>query len=151
MTVHNTNMNKSEKLSQKNRERYLKNPKLKKQISDKLTGRKISETTRNNLRVSHIGLNKNCEHWNWQGGITPINSKIRKSIEYKLWREAVFARDNYTCIWCGNNQSGNLEADHIKPFCLFPELRFAIDNGRTLCISCHRKTNTYGRQALNFN
>lgn len=78
--------------------------------------------------------------------ITPLNIRIRMSIEYKLWREAVFKRDDYTCIWCG--QVGkNLNADHIKPFCNFPELRFAIDNGRTLCISCHKKTNTFGYKA----
>lgn len=79
----------------------------------------------------------------WRGGITPVNQKIRSSLEYKLWRRAVFERDGYTCVWCGNNKSGNLEADHIKPFAYFPELRFAIDNGRTLCKECHRKTFTY--------
>ena len=94
--------------------------------------------------ISHIGLNKNHNHWNWQGGKTPICKTIRKSMEYKLWRKAVFERDKYTCVWCGNNKSGNLEADHIKPFALFPELRFAIDNGRTLCRDCHRKTSSYG-------
>ena len=41
------------------------------------------------------------KHSNWQGGITPINQAIRNSFEYKLWRTAVFERDNYTCIWCG--------------------------------------------------
>src|SRR3990167_7887434 len=81
---------------------------------------------------------------NWQGGKTAIHLKIKNSLEYKLWRKAVFERDNYTCIFCGDNKGGNLEADHIKPFALFPELRFAIDNGRTLCRECHRKTNTYG-------
>lgn len=78
----------------------------------------------------------------WKGGITPINMKIRSSLEYKLWREAVFKRDNYTCIWC-KKQGGKLNADHIKPFAYYPELRFAIDNGRTLCIDCHKKTDTY--------
>ena len=75
--------------------------------------------------------------------ITPINIKIRSSLEYKLWRRAVFERDNYNCIWCGNNKGGNLNADHIKSFALYPELRFAIDNGRTLCIDCHKTTESY--------
>jgi len=86
----------------------------------------------------------NC---NWKGGITSQNRMIRTSLEYKIWRRAVFERDNYTCIWCGA-RSGNgkkivLHADHIKPFAIFPELRFAIDNGRTLCIDCHKTTDTY--------
>jgi len=80
---------------------------------------------------------------NWKGGISPVNALIRMSAEYRLWREAVFTRDNWTCIWCGV-RGGKLNADHIKPFAHYPELRFAIDNGRTLCIDCHKKTDTYG-------
>ncbi len=81
----------------------------------------------------------------WKGGITPINEKIRRSPEYILWRKAVFERDNYICVWCKATKVF-LEADHIKPFALYPELRFAIDNGRTLCRECHKKTETYGRR-----
>lgn len=79
---------------------------------------------------------------NWKGGITEENHKLRNSIEYRLWRESVFARDSWTCQECGQS-GGNLNADHIKPFALFPELRFAIDNGLTLCVPCHKKTPSY--------
>ena len=71
------------------------------------------------------------------------------------WRKLVFERDDYRCLDCGI-KSGEidrkiiLQADHIYPFALFPRLRFDINNGRTLCIDCHRMTDTYGSRARNF-
>ena len=50
----------------------------------------------------------------WLGGKTKEIHRLRTTLEYKLWRKAVFERDNYTCIWC-NQRGGNLNADHIKP------------------------------------
>lgn len=74
----------------------------------------------------------------WRGGITPEVMKIRNSPEMKMWRLAVFQRDNYACTIC-SRRGGNLHADHVKPFAMFSDLRFDVDNGRTLCIPCHRK------------
>ena len=82
------------------------------------------------------------KHWNWKGGIKPVNQKLRNSRNYSEWRKKVFARDNYTCQSC-SQRGGELEADHIKQFAFYPELRFDITNGRTLCKSCHKKTDTY--------
>ena len=105
----------------------------------------FTEEHRRNISLAHMGKSKGEKcNW-WKGGITPLNVQIRTSHEYKLWRKSVFQRDNYTCVWCGDVRGGNLNADHIKPFALFPELRFAIDNGRTLCVPCHKTTDTYGR------
>ena len=89
--------------------------------------------TRRKMSEAHKGEKSHL----WKGGITPINEKIRTSLKYRIWREAVFKRDNYTCQWCKDNKGGNLNADHIKMFAFHPELRFAIDNGRTLCEKCH--------------
>jgi hypothetical protein len=91
---------------------------------------------------------KGDKWYTWRGGITPINRSIRMSLEYKLWREAVFKRDEWTCVWCYKKGS-ELNADHIKPFAYYPELRFAIDNGRTLCVDCHKTTDTYGGKCKN--
>lgn len=95
------------------------------------------------------GVNQRGENSvHWKGGVTPENHAIRTSKEYKLWRTAVFERDNHTCVWCNaRSEKGKpvvLNADHIKPFALYPELRLAIDNGRTLCVPCHKKTDTFG-------
>ena len=109
-----------------------------------MLGKKQSVESRKKSSNSHKGEKSHL----WKGGVTSINMKIRAGIEYRLWREAVFERDNYTCIWCetrsGNGKAIILHADHIKPFAQYPELRFALDNGRTLCIDCHKKTETYG-------
>lgn len=73
---------------------------------------------------------------NWRGGVTSEQMKVRNSIEYRLWREAIYARDNWVCQECGK-RGGKLHAHHIKSFAKNPELRLAIDNGITLCVPCH--------------
>jgi hypothetical protein len=109
-------------------------------------GKKLSEAHRKSLKGKRPRASGKNNH-NWKGGITEENNKIRTSFEYKLWRTAVFERDKYTCIWCGvksgNGKAVVLHADHIRPFAYYPELRFAIDNGRTLCVDCHKTTDTY--------
>lgn len=106
-------------------------------------GRPHSIEHRRRLSESNKRRVLNGTHNLYKGGVTPANMKLRMSLEYKLWRESVFERDNWTCIWC-KKIGGTLNADHIKSFSQYPELRFAIDNGRTLCLACHRTTDTFG-------
>lgn len=119
-------------------------------MSQSAMGRKNSAETILKIKQSKLGVPSkkrgSLSHF-WKGGITDENEKIRKSLEYKKWRINVFERDNYLCVIC--NSSGYLHADHIKPFSLFPELRLDINNGRTLCVPCHRKTETYGGKLIN--
>ena len=123
-------------------------------------GSKLSESHKNKISKAKIGWKHSIEHRMknsmchkgskshlWKGGITPKNESIRRTIEFRLWRESVFARDNWTCQKCkiksGDGKLVYLQAHHIKSFSDYPELRFAIDNGLTLCRDCHKKTDNY--------
>lgn len=81
-------------------------------------------------------------HWNWKGGRGTIRHRLMQQSDYRDWRKAVFERDNYTCQHCGIT-GVYVQADHIKPWAKYPKLRYRIDNGRTLCVDCHEKTETF--------
>lgn len=105
-------------------------------------GKRGPRSLETRTRISEAKRGAKC--YAWKGGISPINETIRKSLRYKVWREQVFERDGYACVLCG--AGGSIQADHIKRFADFPELRFDVANGRTLCVPCHRKTSTYGNR-----
>jgi len=97
-------------------------------------------------------------HWNWQGGISSLRSKLHNSLIATKWNRDVKKRDNYTCQECGI-RGGDLESHHIITVSYFlnilrdiygkekvfekslkHKLLWSLRNGITLCLPCHRKT-----------
>lgn len=76
-------------------------------------------------------------HWNWKNGITNENHRIRQSSQYLDFKKRVLKRDKYLCQICGSKNK--LHVHHIKPFSQYPDLKFDVNNGITLCEKCHRK------------
>jgi hypothetical protein len=110
----------------------------------------IKHTEDSRRKMSQAAKSRGATH-NWfvdgQGKERDIKRKREMDrLEYRLWRESVFMRDGFMCQSC-HEKGGNLHADHIKPWRSFPELRYELSNGRTLCVGCHKNTPTYGNSA----
>jgi len=63
--------------------------------------------------------------------------------EYVEWRTQVFERDEYKCLWClaeFSEHQGSLQGHHIKRWADYPDLRYKISNGLTLCRGHHKMT-----------
>src|SRR3990167_5209133 len=92
--------------------------------------------TKNKISKAFSGKN----HPNWKGGITKGRQERNQNI-YREWRIGIFSIDRYTCQFCGTrNGQGKtirLEAHHILTWSEFPEMRFELENGTTLCEECH--------------
>lgn len=97
---------------------------------------------------------------NWRGGVTRFQNQLRRTALYAEWRDTILKRDNYTCQRC-NVRGGTLNVDHYpKPYAVilhenniknYKHAEWCSDlwdttNGRTLCISCHKKTDTYAKR-----
>ena len=78
----------------------------------------------------------------WKGGIGRTKQSTSANPEYKKWRRKIFQRDNWTCQTCGI-KGVEIQAHHIKSWAKYPELRYEIENGVTLCIECHKLTDNY--------
>jgi 5-methylcytosine-specific restriction endonuclease McrA len=106
---------------------------------------------------------KKEENPNWKGGIAEFASLVRVMPQYREWRRFVMERDMFRCVFC--KAKGYLHVDHIYPFCLLlrdGEVRtieaaanysplWNTNNGRTLCVKCHKETETYGKQTSQYN
>lgn len=105
-------------------------------------------------RKGHIAWNKNRKMdfppksafkkghrpWNYRGTSSKEKDRIRSSSEFKLWRDSVFQRDKFLCQMPDCDKSERyLNGHHIKKFADYPELRFEVSNGITLCKKCHDK------------
>lgn len=117
----------SEETKKKMRDAKLKNP------TRYWLGKKLSPEHNRKLQE---GKNNMEFPPNWQGGKNVENGRIRKSSEWKEWRESVFTRDDYTCQCCFE-VGGILHPHHIINSAQVIESRFDINNGVTLCRECH--------------
>jgi 5-methylcytosine-specific restriction endonuclease McrA len=107
------------------------------------------------------GKNTGAENNLWRGGLLSDKQRIRSSMKYKQWVKACLIRDDYTCVFC-SIKGVKFHVDHIIPFAMvMRKLRFKhgtddiynkamvydelwdLSNGRTLCVPCHKSTDTY--------
>lgn len=151
------------KMSESHKKTFILKPELKKYYSKLFEGKRRSPKTEfKNGNISWCKGKKNLKisgekNYNWKGGTTKLQEKIRKLLKYRQWICDVFERDNFTCQRCFKRGNINLNAHHIKPFskilnennirsiedaerCV--EL-WNINNGETLCVYCHKLTESY--------
>ncbi len=107
------------------------NPKI-----DDLAVDLVFEPIKQNLKREKESYIIGEKHWNWKGGISKLAHKIRNSTSYRHWRKSILKRDNYICQRC-NKTPKKIHVHHIKKFCDYPDERFNINNGITLCKKCH--------------
>lgn len=134
---------------------YVRTEEHKKRISEWSKGKTHTEEAKEKNRRAHLGENNS----NWKGGITSIGKEIRNSRFYRDWRFAIFKRDGFTCMMCGEKRV-RLNVDHYpKTFSQIMEqfniktldqalecsAFWDVENNRTLCEDCHKLTPTYGR------
>ncbi len=120
------------KMSQSQKERF-------RTTTHPLKGRRLSFESRKKMSMAKLGLSADSQ---WDGFITPENMRQRMRFKHTV-QKIVFERDDYTCQLC-DQRGGKLQVDHIQSWKDYVDLRFDIDNCRTLCMACHYQI-TYGR------
>jgi hypothetical protein len=111
----------------------------------------MPETQKKNISLSHLGdknsmnhpgvrekqkmnVPKGANHYKWNPNREEIKKRDdRLDYRYSDWRLEVYKRDNFTCKINNQDCEGRIEAHHILSYTKFPELRYDINNGITLC------------------
>jgi hypothetical protein len=117
----------------------------------------VGETLKNTDRIINSNNNESCDYD--RAIILPphlLKLKIRNKTEYLKWRISVLERDNFRCRVCSasikDNKNLRLEVHHAKSFndicnennittikqALSCKEIWRLDNGISLCFSCHK-------------
>jgi len=114
----------------------------------------MSEKTKEKISISRIGKYMGEEHWKWIKNRNELKraeaSEERRSPAYKYWRKQVYERDGHKCKINNNDCSGRIEAHHILGFAQYPELRYEVNNGITLCHFHHPKKRKEEEELVSF-
>lgn len=77
-------------------------------------------------------------NWKWIKDRSKLKKKeLRNDSAYRAWRDDVWKRDNRKCRIADNSCNGRIEAHHILGWKDYPELRYQLNNGITLCHAHH--------------
>ena len=94
------------------------------------------------LRVEYMKTKKGSDHPKYNPNLTDeerLKNRNRMSDgDFRTWANLIKERDNYTCQICAKH-GVNLNAHHLNAWKSFPEQRFDLDNGVTLCTDCHKE------------
>lgn len=98
-------------------------------------GKKHTEESKRKMSIAQIGE----KLYNWKDGIFYRKSHEHKHLcsKYKSWMFAIKKRDHWKCKIADKKCSGRLEAHHILSWKDYPELRYEVNNGITLCLAHH--------------
>lgn len=68
----------------------------------------------------------------------------KEDFNFIRWAASVKKRDYFTCQIC-ERRGVELNAHHVNSWDMFPDERYDLDNGITLCTNCHHRFhNAYG-------
>jgi hypothetical protein len=96
---------------------------------------KLSLETRQKMSKSRRGE----KNWRWVKDRTQLVKSSHKHLDgnYREWASGVKKRDRWKCRLLSSDCSGRLESHHIFNWKEYPELRYLINNGITLCHAHH--------------
>lgn len=116
-----------------------KSPESKIKMSKSKLGHPVSKETGKKISLSKMGKKRpdmtGKNNWNWIEDRSLLQKSNRNGKDFACseWRMLVYKRDGFKCKMNNKDCCKEIEAHHILPWRDYPELRYDVNNGITLC------------------
>lgn len=96
-------------------------------------GHKTKWSKKSRLKLSKSTSGENNGMWIKDRSLLKKDPRKDLDTQYKYWRKEIRKRDINVCRLLSNECKGRLETHHIYNWIDYPQLRYVITNGITLC------------------